>query len=101
MGKIKETLELLKGSNKLVEIRIFQENGVISGYYNDYDMLERHIEKYNGKYDIYMTLNSIRDDIVNINNMNIIKKSSICTRDCDIVKRDFIMIDIDVIKNNI
>ena len=100
MGKIKETLELLKGSNKLVEIRIFQENGVISGYYNNYDILERHIDKYNGKYDVYMTLNSVRDDIVNINNMNIIKKSSICTRDCDIVKRDFIMIDIDVIKNN-
>lgn len=94
--KIKEMLSFIHGGNP-VEIRILNvpKAGVISGYYDDYEKLEKDIEDYNGTANIYMTLNRINPNIILECQNKLEKFAKTTTKDKDISRRQWMMIDFD------
>mgnify|MGYP000270173341 FL=1 len=81
---------------KRIEVRILNtDRGVVSGIFDNYDLLDEQLSAYEGKYNIFFTLNDFENDAVN-GSMNVLQTHSRKTvADGDITKRDYILIDID------
>jgi hypothetical protein len=83
----------------LIEVRILNTNrGTISGYYDDYKKLQQDILQYNGKYNIYCTLNPVRKELLARSNNHLTEFVKTTTTDADIEKRSMLLIDIDPIR---
>ena len=95
MGKLAKGLSFLKNDKK-IEVRILNtDRGVVSGIFDNYDLLDEQLSAYEGKYNIFFTLNDFENDAVN-GSMNVLQTHSRKTvADGDITKRDYILIDID------
>lgn len=88
--------EIFNPENTYVEIRILKTNrGTISGYFNDIDKLFRAIKQYDGKYNVFFTLNPIVQDVScrSVNHFTEWAKNT--TSDKEIAHRDWILIDLD------
>lgn len=93
-------LNALKIEDKLVEVRILNtDNSTVSGYFNDPVQLEASIKPYDGKHNIFVTVNRINPSIVSLGDLNkLTDYATTTTKDDDITEYQFIFIDIDPIR---
>lgn len=92
--------EVKKGLNnfpsEVREIRILgTTQGTISGYFNDMEKLVQEIEKYNGRYNIFTTINVVNKELIARAYNELKNYSKHTTSDDDIEKIITILIDID------
>ncbi|AVQ37756.1 hypothetical protein C7M56_03285 [Clostridium botulinum] len=78
------------------EIRILNtDKGTISGYFNDEEKLLEAIKPYNGKYNIFVTINEVSKDLLARSFNRLTNRAKNSTGDSDIRKITSILIDID------
>lgn len=78
------------------EVRILKtDKGTISGYFDDPEILLRAIKPYDGKYNIFFTLNTVLPDVICRSKNHFTKWAKNTTTDKEIVQRDWILIDLD------
>ena len=91
-----QTLTIM-ANNTPVEIRMLhvERKGTVSGYYNEYNRLTKDIQQFDGKNDIYITMNDISPDIVarSKNHLTVFAKHT--TKDEEIVSRRWLLVDLD------
>lgn len=88
--------KFLKNNDSYFEVRILKtESGTVSGYFNDGEMLLKAVRRYDGRNNIFFTLNSINQDIAvrSINKFTKFAKNT--TADKEIIHLDWIMLDFD------
>ena len=62
--EVLKTFEILAEPGQFTEVRILNtKQGTLSGYYNDVDKLIEHIQRYDGQYNIYITMNALSEGI--------------------------------------
>lgn len=62
--EVLKTFEILVEPGQFTEVRILNtKQGTLSGYYNDVDKLIEHIQRYDRQYNIYITMNALREGI--------------------------------------
>ncbi len=94
---LEKYMEVLKEKGTLVEIRILNTSkGTISGYYNDYEKLAKDIKPCSGKYNIYFTINPVKQELLVRAKNHLTAYAKNTTSDADILKRAILMIDLDV-----
>lgn len=90
------SMGVLKDEGTIVEVRILNTNkGTISGYYDDYEKLVKDIRKYNEKYNIYFTINPVKQELLARSKNHLTEYAKTTTSDSDIDRRTTLMIDLD------
>lgn len=100
MKNLKTTLNVI-GLGSPVEVRMLnvKNKGTVSGYYNDYVKLQDDIAPYNGEVNIFTTMNSVHESILDSREMNILKTNALkTTKDSDISYRTWLFIDLDPVR---
>ena len=101
--QIRDWWQIFKGNNKLVEIRLLGAS-TYSGYFTDIDTLitalrpylDYNNDRYYGSLQAYFTLNDIDDDLYGREQHDkFVKKPKITTTDSNVIRRRFVMIDLD------
>jgi hypothetical protein len=96
LEEIKKSMEFIKDANIVSEIRIINTpKGTISGYYDNNDKLIQDIQPYIGKYNIYFTINPVKDKLIARSKNHLVNYCKITTSDSEIEKRAILMIDLD------
>lgn len=96
LDEVMHSMGELKAENTVVEVRILNTNrGTVSGYYNDYKKLTRDIEQYIEKYNIYFTVNPVKQQLLARSKNRLIQYAKNTTSDADIERRTILMIDLD------
>lgn len=94
--RIENTLSII-GQKSYIEVRILKvaNKGTLSGYYNDYKKLADDISEYDGKVNIFFTINPVINSVTSraVNRLN--AYSAHTTTDMEIEKIKWILIDID------
>lgn len=91
--------ETFKPNNSYFECRILNTGkGVLSGYFNDTEKLSRAINRYNGKYNIFFTLNELDENIVARSQNRLSVWSKHTTTDAEIIRRKWVLIDLDPVR---
>ena len=82
---VKEQLSALINNGEVIEVRIIgTEKGVVSGYYDNLDKLEHDLYKYNGRHNIFFTMNELNGSFDSVDK-NVLSNHSInTTKDKDI-----------------
>ena len=94
--EIKTLFDCMITEGSFFEVRILHtKNGTISGYFNDFTKLLRAINQYDGKYNIFFTLNTTIPDVVSRSENHLTKWAKNTTTDKEISQRDWILIDLD------
>lgn len=94
--EINQAMQVLKEPGTVTEVRILNtQKGTVSGYYNDYEKLAKDISPYNGKDNIYFTINPVKDELLARSNNRLTVYAKNTTSDADVVKREILMIDLD------
>lgn len=82
--------------SEVKEVRILNtDKGTISGYFDDEDKLLEAIKPYNGKYNIFVTINEVSKDLLARSFNRLTNWAKTSTGDSDITKIISILIDID------
>lgn len=80
--------DCIVNKGKYFEVRILRtKKGTISGYFNDSNKLIKAIKQYEGKYNIFFTLNSIIPDIASRSVNHLTEWAKNTTTDQEISKR--------------
>lgn len=88
--------EIFNPEGEFIEVRLLRtKQGTISGYFNDVDKLLKAIKQYDGKYNIFFTLNPIVQDVASRSVNHFKEWSKETTSDKEIAHRDWILIDLD------
>lgn len=97
---IAKTLSLLTEKDQVCELRILNTNkGTISGYFNNYKVLESNAMDYNDKVPgIYITLNPVKKDLLARANNRVNPWARQTTSDADIEYRKWLPIDFDPVR---
>lgn len=99
MKKFTKAMEVLGKIDCPIEVRILNtKRGTVSGYYDDKEKLLRDIYKYDGVNNIFLTLNTISEDLLARAKNRLIEYAKNTTSDSDIIRRAFLLIDIDPIR---
>ena len=101
--QLRKWWEVFNPSSKLVEIRLLGKN-TYSGYFTNIDtliaqlrpLLDHNNYQYYGAMQAYFTLNEVNEDLYSREQRDIfVKKPKSTTTDGDIVRRRFVLIDLD------
>lgn len=95
-NEIKKFFEVIKGNNQLTEVRILGDKGkTFSGYFTNVDEMIKCLSPYDG-YNIYFTLNQVKDACASRTQANqIVQSPKTTTSDIDISAREWVLIDLD------
>ncbi len=94
--ELNKTFEVLAESGQFTEVRILNtKEGTLSGYYNAVDKLIQHIQRYDGSYNIYITMNALSDGIEARGKNHLKSYAKNTTSDKEIRCRRWILIDLD------
>jgi len=94
--EIRKTFELMVES--LTEVRILGNNFTASGYFKDVDTLLKNLKQYENRQGLnfYFVMNSINEGCYSRQQRDcFIEKAKTTTSDKDIIKRDWLLIDLD------
>ena len=95
-SEVRKTFETLIESGVFTEVRILNtKQGTLSGYYNDVDKLIEHIQRYDGQYNIYITMNALSEGIEARGKNHLKNYAKNTTSDKEIRCRRWILIDLD------
>lgn len=65
--ELEKTMKLFMEENCYLEVRILNtKRGTVSGYYNNVEEMYKHIKQYDGKNNIFFTLNKIVDGLKHV-----------------------------------
>jgi RecA/RadA recombinase len=96
--EVLRTLEIFKPNNQLFEVRLIAQNGDnYSGYFCDPELCVKQLRNFQG-YNCYFPFNEINDACYSRQQRDRIIKTKNATQNTDIVKREWILIDIDAEK---
>lgn len=91
-----KTFEILVEPGQFTEVRLLNtKQGTLSGYYNDVDKLIEHIKRYDGNYNIYITMNALSEGIEARGKNHLKSYAKNTTSDKEIRCRRWILIDLD------
>ncbi len=96
---IEENLKLF--NQDFVEVRMLHTSkGTISGYYDaeHFDKLAHDLRSYDGKWNIFFTLNKLDENIVARSLNHLTQWSKHTTTDAEITRRNWILIDLDPVR---
>ena len=94
-----KTLEIFHKAGEVVEVRILNTSkGTVSGYFDNHEELIRCIEDYIGKYNIFITLNPVKKDLLSRCNNRLKEYAKQTTCDTDIESIRYILVDIDPVR---
>lgn len=100
-NELQKTLALFFKRDTFREIRILNtNNGTISGYYNDGDKLLKDIQQYDGRYNVFFTMNEPIEQIVNRSKNRLLKYCKQTTADNEIALRKWVLIDLDPVRRS-
>jgi hypothetical protein len=92
---IERTLRLLHEPGSTIEARILVPSKIYAGYFTDHAALAEAISGFDGKANIYTTLNTLAPSLADRVTNDLRKSRSALTRDADIVARRWLMLDVD------
>lgn len=99
LDEILDTLKLVRNEGEVIEIRMVgTREGTVSGYFDNYTEAVKSLEKYNGKNDIYITLNPVKSGLLSRYNNRLQTYAKQTTSDTDIEKIKYILIDLDPVR---
>ena len=89
--------DVFKGGNQLTEIRLIASDGRTgSGYFSDPQKMIEAVKPYVNDFSVYFTINSLLPDCSGkAQRDKIIIKARNSTSDSEILKRDFVLVDLD------
>lgn len=88
--------DIFNPESAYIEVRILKTKAsTISGYFNNVDDLYKSIKRYDGKYNIFFTLNPIVQDVASRSVNRLKEWAKNTTTDKEIARRDWILIDLD------
>lgn len=94
--KIARALEIFKRKDELSEIRILNTNeGVVSGYFDDLEQMASEAILYDGKYNIFKTMNPVKPGLKERSPNRLTTRAKQTTADSDIESIQYILIDLD------
>ena len=96
--QIRQTLELMTESDQVVEIRILKtgRTKTVRGYFDDNDAAVQAVKSWSGKAPaIYLTLNPVNPALLARAANRLESYAETSTLDTDIVRRRFLLVDID------
>lgn len=101
--QIRQWWKIFKQPNRLAEIRLLANGRSYSGYFKDVDTLITQIkpylipenEKYYGKLQVYCIFNDIKEELYGREQKDKFIKGTSATKDNDMVRRNFVLIDLD------
>lgn len=95
--EIEKNLNFLFPDCKGLEVRMLKvpKEGTVSGYYTNYKKLEDDVEKYNGKTNVFFTLNELNEGIISRSSNHLKSYATITTKDEEIIRRRYVLIDVD------
>ena len=98
-GEILRTVQVLRQSGEVAEIRAFSGRETISGYFNDFRELAKRAAKLDDKgYQVYVTLNPVVSALLARSENRLEARPKATTTDVDIVKRVWLPIDLDPVR---
>lgn len=93
--EIRKTIDIFKGADGFVEVRIIG-NKTYSGYFKNVDVLLKELKKFNGKSQFYFVFNSIKDACYSREQCEkFVERAKQTTSDNDIARRRWVLIDLD------
>ncbi len=97
---IKESLDVLSQPGEVRELRILNtKKGTISGYYDNWVRMAIDAAKYDGKYNVFFTINPVKPELLARANNRLVPYSKQTSSDNDISRRIvFLPIDIDPVR---
>ncbi len=97
---IRATLAVVLDGESVAELRVLgSKNGIISGYYDDYDALARDAATLDGQGDgVYVTLNPVQPDLLARAKNRVKKYAQHTTGDNDIRRLRWLFIDLDPVR---
>lgn len=97
---IRHNLAVLTASGQVTELRILDvpRVGTVSGYFNDPDLLAAAAARYDGKANIYITLNPPAPALLARANNRLVERPKVTTSDSDIVRRVWLPLDFDPVR---
>ena len=104
MQETGKTLQVMFRPGQVVEVRAITDDGVASGYFNDYSALEKAVNLLDtlpGVQGIYVTLNEVDPALLSrrVNRVKVrLSKKDATTADADIIRRRWLPIDIDPVR---
>lgn len=97
--EVVKTFEIFFSDDTYVEVRLLgTSKGTISGYFNDLEALIKAVEPYDGKYNIFMTMNKINPDLSARAKNKLKQWAKETATDKDILCRKWILIDLDPVR---
>lgn len=98
--QIAEILTALYPNAPVIEMRIFFNDStrVDSGYFNDYDALQKATRNYNGINNYYYTINPCKPDLIARASNRMRERAKQTTADHDIARRLYLPIDLDPVR---
>ena len=95
-------LETFNRNGSYFECRILNTNkGILSGYFDGIEKLLRAINQYDGKYNIFFTMNELDENIVARSLNHLTQWSKHTTTDAEIVRRKWVLIGIIFLRNRL
>ena len=87
-GKIRWTLHVLFEEKAVVEVRAFRDRRVMSGYFNDHDVLAEAAAELDAQgWQVYVTLNPVDEALLDRSANQIVEYPRVTTSDIDIARR--------------
>ena len=87
--------QLLK-QDEIVESRILNtKNATVSGYFDTPGKLAEAIQAYDGQYNVFITMNPVVPSLIARANNHLVPYAKQTTSDADILKREWVLVDID------
>lgn len=96
---VRAALDVLHPDGRVIEARILKtEHGTVSGYFDDKAKLAEAVAPYDGKHNIYVTLNPVSPDLLARANNRLKKYVRVTTQDAEILCRQWFPIDLDAVR---
>lgn len=94
-----KTFSIINSANEYMEVRILNSStGTLSGYFNSAEDIYNAVRTFDGKYNIFFTLNQISPEIVARSQDHFTKYAKNTTTDSEISKRQWILLDFDPVR---
>jgi hypothetical protein len=101
VGSIRHAAGVLFAPGQVVELRVLnfpRAKATCSGYFNDLDALATAAARFNGKTNVYVTVNPINAALLARASNRVIEYPKATTSDADVLRRTWFLIDFDPVR---
>src|SRR5699024_9254804 len=97
--ELSKTFSNINPAEEYMEIRILNSNtGTLSGYFNSVEDIYNAVRTFDGKYNIFFTLNELSPEIIARSKNRFTKYAKNTTTDSEIIRRKWILLDFDPVR---